>query len=226
MAFRTKISHEENEENEKSGTLSAELRMTIAVAGCMSRIGATTQALHIASYLYNHYVNVAYVEMNDHGFIDLLPEVYEDVKKDRDGNTVYDNITLVKQGDLSTVINNSSYDCIVYDYGSITDTSFAPMFEEKNVQIIVGGTTPHEMVFTQRALEDPRFARAKVVFSFCPQDDQSAVLEQMTGRKSTTYFAKYSPDLFRVPDSMESVNQKILPETRIIIDRAKKKGRR
>lgn len=219
MAFKKNSIQEDETKDElfeevkkKPAKMSATKKTTIAVASAMKHIGATTQALHIADYLRSKAdKKVAYVEMNDHQFLKMLEKTYEDVRKDRNGNYLYDGLTMVSRDNLQSV-SGEDYDYLVYDYGAVTDDNFPLMFEERNIQILVGGTSPEEMLRTTEALSKKQFSNVKVIFSFCPKGDQDGILHIMAGWADRTFFAKYSPDMLHGQENMDDIYSQIIPE--------------
>ena len=200
-----------NEDILKPGELSTSQKITVGVAGVCTRIGATTQAIQIAEYLFYSGRKVAYVEMNGSGFLDALLRRYQEVTETKDGNLIYNRLTLVKKDNIRTVLG-PEYDYLVFDYGSVRNKNFDRLsFAERNIQVLVAGSSPDEIDFTTAALSDPSFNRCRLLFSFVPEDDRQAVESMMSGRKGDTYFTAYTPDRFVSDASMDAVYRQILP---------------
>ena len=200
-----------NEEVIPAGSISSHNKITIGVAGITSHIGTTTQALQLALYLLFDQKSVAYVEMNDTGFIEALEESYQDVHRDSNGNAVYERITLVRREDLSTVMGKG-YDYLVFDYGSIRSKKFDPAsYCERNVQVLVCGSSPQEYRLTTAALSRKEFRKARLLFNFVPKEDRASVEERMTTRIRDTFFTAYTPDPFISNPDMDNVYHQIIP---------------
>ena len=200
-----------NEDIMKHGKWSTDRKITVGVAGACTRIGTTTQAMQIAYYLFYQEKGVAYVEMNGSGFLDSLARRYQDVKRDRNGNYVYNRLTMVKREDLNTVLT-PEYEYLVFDYGSVRSKSFDRIsFAERNIQVLVAGSSPDEIDYTTAALSDPSFNRCRILFSLVPDDDRKSVEAMMTKRLQDTFFTAYTPDRFLPDGSMDAVYRQILP---------------
>lgn len=210
-----------SEEKKAPGKFSVENKLTVAVAGALRRVGTTTQALHIAEYLYRNHKDegkkVAYVELNNTGFLELFEKTYMDVKRDGNGNLKYDDFTLVPKDNLQSVMNGD-FDYIVFDYGAYFEYAdelnpeFAPLFEGQNVQILVGGSSPEELRRMTDALKDRKFRNSSIMFSFVPKGDMKAIKDLMAGWKARTHFASYDPDLFHSSELMDSEYAQLLRE--------------
>ena len=201
-----------NEDIVTPGEMASSQKITVGVAGICQRMGTTTQAVQIALYLFFKGKNVAYVEMNGSGFIDALKETYADTKEDKNGNLVYERLTLVKEGNLRTV-TGKEYDCLVFDYGSRKMKTFnQASFSERNVQVLVAGSSPQEIMDTTAALTDKTFERSRILFNLVPETDRGAIEEMMTKRKSDTFFTSYVPDMFVSDKGMDRVYGQIMPE--------------
>ncbi len=200
-----------SEEQPEASELSVPRKVTIGVAGVMGRIGCTTQAIQLALYLFYQGKNAAYVEMNQTGFLKYLEETYEDVQKDANGNLIYERMTFVKKENLQSVLG-SDYEYLVFDYGSVTQQDFQKLsYMERNIQVMVAGSKPEELLRTTEVLCDPDCSRCRFIFSFVPRGDTGAVLDLMTDRKKDTYFAGYIPDLFQSRKEMDVIYAQIVP---------------
>ena len=201
-----------SEEIVEAGEIATESRITIGVAGITSHIGVTTQAIQMTEYLFYNDKPVAYVEMNNTGFIDAVLQSYEDTKEDEDGNVIYERITLIRKENLRKV-SAKKFKYLVFDYGSIRAKTFDPVsFCERNVQVLVCGSSPQEYVMTTAALMKPEFKKARLLFNFVPKDDRKAIEDMMTDRINDTFFTAYAPDMFISCEKMDNVYRQILPE--------------
>ncbi|MBP2661566.1 MAG: hypothetical protein H6Q69_4598 [Firmicutes bacterium] len=87
---------------------------TIAVAGCLGRIGTTTQAMQIIKYLTLMGYRACYIEMNRHGYIDGVKELYNNIKEDRKAKRVtFEGIDMFKQENIAEVISLILYQMVI-----------------------------------------------------------------------------------------------------------------
>jgi len=201
-----------NEDILKPGEMSNTIKTTIGVAGCMYRIGTTTIATQLALFLIFSGKKAVYVEANNTDFIDELLHVYADVKPDGSGNVDYDILKLVKRDNIQTVMNKD-VEYLIFDYGSVFSPSFdSSSFSERNVQILIGGSSPKEQLFMTEALKNPLFKKCWVFYNLVPEYDQKAILKRMTSRAEKTKFTAYMPDYFKSEKSMDNIFTTVLPD--------------
>ena len=190
-------------------------KLTVGVAGVMPRIGATTQAIQIVLHMFYKNYNVAYVEMNDHGFVSKLENNYLGVRKDKNGNLVYRQITFVSRDNIKSVLNDD-YDALVFDYGSYDDEEFDLIsFSERNVQVFVCGCKPEETPNTIRTLIDTDLPYCKYIFSFVPEGEQDEALQIMEKQQQkATFFTEFIPDYFTYcsSDPDKTIYAQIIPK--------------
>jgi len=200
--------------NEESGKAPQAMKskLTIGVAGVMPRIGTTTQAIQLALYLFYKDRDVAYVEMNNHGFVRLLERIYSGVKKDNRGNVIYRRLTFVPRDNIASVLNDD-YDALVFDYGSYDEEDFdLTGFSERNIQVFVCGNKPEENPKTIRMLIDTDLPYCSYIFTSVSLGDQDEALAIMDDRKGSTFFAEYCPDPFETNRPMNGVYKQIVPD--------------
>ena len=187
-------------------------KLTIGVAGVMPRIGTTTQAIQLAYYLFYKDINVAYVEMNDHGFVELLEKIYSGGKKDSKGNIIYRRLTFVRRDNFSSVLTDD-YDALVLDYGNYEEEDFdLRSFSERNIQVFVCGNKPEENPKTIRMLIDTELPYCNYIYSSISESDQDEVLRMMGKRRGSTFFAEYCPDPFEPCRAMNDIYAQIAPQ--------------
>ena len=173
------------------------LLKTIGVAGAQSRIGATTQALQIVSYLQMMGNHVCYVEMNHHGhhFVKDLQNAYEDVAVSG-SCTRYAQMEFYEMAAIKELIKKD-YNFIIRDFGAANDPAFnQPSFLESDIRIFVCGANPDELPKAYEVISNPLYDDARYIFSFVAKDDQEELKEMMADSAGRTFFAEYTPDPF------------------------------
>lgn len=170
---------------------------TVGLMGCMSRIGTTTQAVQIVKYLMLHGKKAAYIEMNNSGFVELMTRYYAGfTQDDRFFKITYQNVDMFYRQDKISEILNLDYDYFIYDYGVYAPELNRISFLEKNINIVVAGTKPNEIVEFQKFLSDMADKNIEYIFSFSDENEQGDILEMMEDKASKTHFSVYSPDAF------------------------------
>lgn len=180
-------------------TLPQSTYTTVAVAGCIDRIGTTTQCIQMVKYLNANGRKACYIEMNTNGYLAQLKTYYDDgVQIDEGiGKIMYQNVDLFYRQDKISEILKLGYDFYVYDFGVYEPEKFALIpFLEKNLKFIVCGSKPNELPAMQQALQTFYNSDVQYIFSFAPEDEQSDLLQLMEDKSAVTYFAPYSPDCF------------------------------
>lgn len=199
---------------------------TVGLMGCMPRIGTTTQAIQIVKYLMLHGKKAAYIEMNNNGFIELLTKYYAGFSQDeRFFKVTYQNVDMFYRKDKISEILNLDYDYFIYDYGVYTPEMNRISFLEKNINIIVAGTKPNEIVEFQKVLSDMADKNIEYIFSFSDENEQGDILEMMEDKASKTHFSMFSPDAFSYLLPSDKIYDSIFQMDSTLTDQTPKKKR-
>jgi hypothetical protein len=184
---------------------------TIAVAGCLGRIGTTTQAMQIIKYLSLMGYRSCYVEMNRHGYIDGVKELYNNIKEDKKTKRVtFEGIDMFKQENIAE-ISKLEYEYLVKDYGSVADPVFEKIsFLEQNFRIFCGGIKPGEINYVYNMLLNQTYAATGYIFNFVPNSDREAIKEMMEDKRDLTFFAGYVPDAYSYSATANQIYRTLL----------------
>ena len=199
---------------------------TIAVAGSISRIGTTTQALQIAKYLQSCGKKVCYIECNDTGYLHAMQSFYTDVITARKDRITYSNIDMIPCENAAKV-RGEEYDCYIYDYGLVEKMNAALLstFLEKDKKVIVGGVSPLELVTMSSIVQKFFDSDVDYIFSFVSESDREEAEAMMEEKKDRVYFAEYAPDpFFFSSKSIPLYNQLLKEELREKEQESKKQG--
>ena len=184
---------------------------TIAVAGCMRRIGTTTQAIQICKHILLSGHTACYIEMNHSGYIESFRDFYNEIACDIErGKLTYQNVDMFYNPDKIADILGAGYDYYVYDFGDMLNpqTFNLVQFLEKDVKILVCGSKVNEFIRIPSCFELIDKAKINYIFSFSPESDISDIKEMMQDRDISTYFAGYTPDPFIfLPDNKDNYNR-------------------
>lgn len=121
------FSFEEEDEDieEESGEKKKTRTIGIGVAGCIKRMGTTTQALQIVKYLQFIGRKAAYFQMNASNFVEAVKDAYEQVTVDEDiGLVSYANTDMYYRTDKLQEVLNLDYDYLIFDYGVAGENGF------------------------------------------------------------------------------------------------------
>lgn len=183
--------------------LAQKQKLEIGVAGCMSRIGTTTQALQIVKYLTLKGYKACYIEANQSGWIlEYMSSRTEDEYRytEQIGLVSYKEMDLYTNRQYIPMIKKKDYDFFIYDYGCYQEGTFEKMsFLEKNIGIIVGGIKPKELDATDQIMNDTLTQNnIYYIFSFIDTDtsDKNDILEMMDDKADHTSFAAYAANPF------------------------------
>lgn len=233
---------EEKREEEK--LLAGSLK-TIAVAGTMHRIGTTTQAIQMCKYLMLKGYKAAYIQINNNlypdnhqslkpneiGYAEKIKSWFDFEKADDDiGMVRCFNVDMFYKQDKIPEVLKKGYDYYVYDYGVYTDLDFnRTAFIQSDLQLMVVGSSPTELEYTQDIAQSSFYQDAKLLFSFAAEQEQEEIVMlmdeiKMSGGRSNgarTYFASFVPDPFIFSDV--ELFERLIPVEDISLPEEKKK---
>lgn len=122
----------------------------IIVAGAMERIGTTTTALNVASYLKNVGAKVSYTEANDSGHLKDIQKVYYP-------NSVIKDKTFFFADDIYYFyhynIPSGDYDFNIVDLGILTDANKSIFNTAGSAKILCSGIRPYELSSTKKSID-------------------------------------------------------------------------
>ncbi|WP_329385744.1 hypothetical protein [Anaerofustis butyriciformans] len=171
---------------------------TIGILGSQSRIGNSTVCMQCCQFFksLNTDNNVIYIERNDSKFIDDIKNTYEDYIEINKEVIQYNNIYLAKSiNGIASLYDKSNF--IVYDYGAFNNNMDLSSFFEKDMSIIVLGSSPSEMKFSnQLLLHTYKFKNVHYIFNFVHENEKADILFYMGEQRYNVSFLEYTPDMF------------------------------
>lgn len=184
---------------------------SIGVAGAISRMGTTTQCIQLCKYLLYMGYKPAYIQLNNHSWIENLIEAYSDVKHDEElGKAEYLGVDMYYKVDKIPEVLKMDYDFFIYDYGVYSDPSFSKVsFLEKERQIFVVGSKPGEFECTYKVIDSNFYNNCFYIYNFVPQEEQKELKKLMEDKEEYTFFADDVRDPFVY--SGNTMYSKILP---------------
>lgn len=182
---------------------------TIAVAGCIGHIGATTQAIQAVKMIKDLGLKVCYMEMNRTEYLDNILRLYSQAE-DKDSFVRFSGIDMYKRN-YAKKVSKQNWDYIVRDYGPADVNTFEESsFAEQPLKIVVCGSKPNEIFKTQDLLVDPIYDDAYFIFSFVPEEERLDLLSLMGDRSNKTFFAGNVFDPYILTPDSKKIFQKIL----------------
>lgn len=180
----------------------------IGIAGSMSRIGTTTQAIQLAQVLKENY-KICYVERNEKKYLNDLVNLYTTAKNKKD-KIEYSGLEMYKN--LPNLDNSlSKYDFVISDFGNINTRTFKEKsFKEQDIKIIISGSKPNEIFKTQVLLERSMYKDANFVFVFVPEEERVSIASLMRERRDKTYFSDIVLDPYKLENSSKQLYTRIL----------------
>lgn len=203
------FSFEEEEEDieEESGEKKKTRTIGIGVAGCIKRMGTTTQALQIVKYLQFIGRKAAYFQMNASNFVEAVKDAYEQVTVDEDiGLVSYANTDMYYRTDKLQEVLNLDYDYLIFDYGVAGENGFNKIsFLEKERQIFVVGSKPGgEFEKTYDVIKNNFYNNVFYIYNFVTSGEQEDIKELMGEKAEVTFFAKEARDPFVFSGDMQT----------------------
>ena len=184
---------------------------SIAVAGCLGRIGTTTQAIQIVKYLNLMGYRACYIEVNRNGYVDRMPESYRDIKEDRRTKRIIcEQVDMFRRQHIAE-ISKLGYEFLVKDYGAVSDSSFEKIsYLEQDFRIMCGGIKPNEINYVYSLLLNDSYAATGYIFSFVPNANRAATVEFMEEKGDCTFFADYVPDAYTYSATANNIYRTLL----------------
>ena len=201
---------------------------TIAVSGCIDRIGTTTQAMQLVKYLVFRGHRACYIELNENGYIQALKELYEDGVSSDDGigRVTYQSVDMFYRKDKIADVLRLGYEFYVYDFGIFDAVGFSLVsYLEKNIKVMVCGIKPNEVGCMSEVLSSLYDKEIEYIFSFTHESDKKDILELMSDRAEHTFFAPWSPDPFVYSSQAGEQFEKLLPVSSVEPVKEKKRFR-
>lgn len=188
----------------------------IGIAGSMSRIGTTTQAIQLAQVLKENY-KICYVERNEKKYLNDLVNLYT-TAKNKKAKIEYSGLEMYKN--LPNLDNSlSKYDFVISDFGNINTRTFEEKsFKEQDIKIIISGSKPNEIFKTQVLLERSMYKDANFVFVFVPEEERVSIASLMRERRDKTYFSDIVLDPYKLENSSKQLYTRILYSSLDMID--------
>ena len=133
---------------------------------------------------------------------------------------------MVPERQLGHVLKED-YEYYIYDYSNMSSPGFnRASFLEKDVQIVVCGSSPTELSQVIPVLTNPIYENVYFIFSFVDTNEQVSVLDMMQERREKTFFAAYAPDPFLYTPQMQTTYDLLIPAQPEVIQNEEKRPKR
>ena len=177
------------------------------MAGCIKRMGTTTQALQLVKYLQFVGFKAAYFQMNASNFVEAVKDAYEQVTVDDEiGLVSYAKVDMFCRTDRLQEVLNLDYDYLVFDYGVAGENGFNKIsFLEKEQQIFVVGSKPGgEFEKTYDVIKNNFYNNVFYIYNFVAEGEQEDIKELMGEKAGVTFFAEEARDPFVFSGDMKT----------------------
>ncbi len=162
----------------------------IIVAGSMPRVGTTTTAINIASYLASIGAKVSYTEANGN---DHLMDIYSYYAPDIPINENYFTYKKVSYF-FNASVPVGGYNFNVIDIGQLKKNN-VKVFELGDAKILCGGSKPYELRELKKSLELIN-AKYKDIFFLLPEGEILDIKNKLPISHEQIYTFKFSSSLF------------------------------
>ncbi|MEC0182216.1 hypothetical protein P4H61_11995 [Paenibacillus peoriae] len=160
--------------------------LKIAVAGCDRRMGTTTTAMNLVSWINAHGGSACYVEANTNNHLAQIIHLFEPEK--------IGNAYVLEDNDLYLTKELSrDYNVIVLDCGVLGEQRIQEDFAAADIRLLCGSAMPYELVRFYRAVERCRSITVQPLGLFVPANLKSYMLKTID---SNILFGESSHDLF------------------------------
>lgn len=177
----------------------------VGIIGVMPRIGTTTQAVLITSFLAELGKSVCYIQCHQSTFIENMKNYFSGAEKDPNkGCIVYEGLDFYSNKNL---VHSQNYEYHICDYGSCTDsTQISSEFYSNDIRIIVCGGTAEE-VARLTSLRNQLYIDNDLiyVFSFIADYERDDIYDLMGEKATHTLFAPYNPDCFKSSEESKKI---------------------
>ena len=161
----------------------------IAVVGVERRVGTTTIAFNLVSYLVSAGAEAAYVEANKHGHLATLPSFYKGMAAHEDF-LEYQGVRYYFSGRFPGENN-----FIVIDFGALFECRTQAL-KQCDLVLVCGNAKPYEIEGVKLGLATISDIKPQLILSHVPSKDQEMIRSLLKVSKAPVHFYEYVPDLF------------------------------
>lgn len=156
----------------------------IAVLSSQPRMGATTAAIGLSSWLTAVGASVCYIEENQSGILSMMAADYE-MKQDKDGWRL-DGLY------YGTAPLSQSVNFIIHDFGYMADPE--AILENIHITLVVCGTKPYEIGYSMRLLKCLETTDAYILCPFTHERVRNDYTDILQSDFHKVLFLNYQPE--------------------------------
>lgn len=160
----------------------------IILAGSMSRIGTTTAAINLCSYLASIGAKVSYTEANKNNHLKQIHDYFFSNIPIKNYSFFQGGVNYFFNGNLPT----DNYNFNIIDIGVLTETN-KKIFDIAEIRILCGGTKPYEVPELLKTVE---LLDTDNCVIFLPQEGKTNMKKNIPYTLDQLHFIKSSLDLF------------------------------
>lgn len=158
----------------------------IAVLSSQPRMGATTVAIGLCSWLASVGATVSYVEANDSGHLNALIRGYD--MEQETGRYYYEGVYYQSKEPL----HDTNF--VVYDVGSSLTGDMGQMHRADRI-LIVCGTKPYELQFTMQLIKHVEIKEGFLMLPFVESEVRQEIGSALENNDTKVLFLEYQPEL-------------------------------
>ncbi len=189
--------------------------IVIAVSGTMNRIGTTSTALTIATFLKNQKFNVAVMEFHNSNNFFKIKNCYDDIKE-KENYFILNDISFYPHFEDLNILDviQKEYNYIVLDMGVHKQCNMEE-FKRANLRLIISGVKEWELTYLEEILsENEKVYKNKYLFNFSDNKQFDFVKRNMDNL--SCYMVPFIPDYFKYYkeyyDFYDATLRDVLPE--------------
>lgn len=160
----------------------------IIVAGSMNRVGTTTTAMNMASFLSSIGANVSYTQANGSDHLEKIHEYFFFNNPIKNNCFSQDRVECF----LDSNIPSDDYNFNIIDIGTLSQAN-SKIFEIGQVKILCSGTKPYELPQLNSALEIFRKNEVNIILN---DVIDKSIKKSISLDPDGIHISKYTPDLF------------------------------
>ena len=174
--------------------------VSIAVAGCINRIGVTNVAIQLIKFFKSIGKTACYIDNSGTNFIQLCREYYccdeDDEQEHRitlDGIDMYYNVT----AETLQNIHLKNYNFMIYDIGNISNSPQKQTeFLQKKYRLLCTGSKPNEVQAFDGVIKNIYRTNLTYLYSFVPVNDREDIIEDVKKANQKCFFVPFFDDCF------------------------------
>lgn len=162
----------------------------IIIAGSMSRVGTTTTAINMSSYLANIGAKVSYTEANTNNHLMAIHSYFLPNNSIKENSFIYKGIDFFLNGNLPV----DDYDFNIVDIGALKEGN-SQVLQIGDIKILCSGNKPYELEELKKSINLIDFSD-KNLYIMIPESEILDIKKKLSVDFDKICVTKFSPNLF------------------------------